>query len=62
MIIDQFRERIRLGVVTGAYDHKKVIEYIRARGWHTTADVPVDQQQQLIDYFDKLARDRAEKP
>lgn len=56
MMFNEFRERIRVGVVAGIYDKDVVLNRLAESGWHTTQDVPEDQRKPMIDYLESASR------
>jgi hypothetical protein len=54
MTFDEFRERIRIAVVAGAFDAKKTTAHLAACGWATTRDVPADQRAAVLERLEKI--------
>lgn len=49
MTVEEFIERIRVGVVAGIFTVKDACDALTAGGWHTTRDVPAEQREHFLE-------------
>lgn len=48
MDIEDFIERVRIGVVSGVFTVKDAVQYMTDRNWSTTRDVPADRRETML--------------
>ena len=49
MTVEEFIERIRVGVVAGIFTVKDACDALTAGGWHTTRDVPAEHREHFLE-------------
>lgn len=49
MIVEQFIEEIRIGIIAELFTVAKAIDYLKSNDWHTARDVPADKRDKMLE-------------
>lgn len=53
MTLEQFVERVRIGIISGVWTMPQVRERLHENGWFTTKDVPDDRRAEFLKGLEK---------